>query len=161
MSQATAFKPTKFVTAASVLLLGLAVSKASALADPLADASWLFIQTAPAGEFDGTTLTLSDINPSITMFTDRPARAARMIGVAEFVEGWSKGGESFRSDPPNAGVTGIVDGKLQTATVELTEPAVSGTSLSYKVKLLEGELPKSFSAVSVFIDDIPWNPGGF
>jgi len=161
MPQMTAFKPVRFFALASVISMGLAFSSSPTLADPLADASWLFIQTGPTGEFDGTTLTLNDVNPSVTMFTDRPARAARTVTVAEFVEAWSKGSESFKSDPPNAGVTGIVDGKLQTATVELTDPAIDGTSLSYKVKVLEGELPKSASAVSIFIDDIPWNPGGF
>jgi hypothetical protein len=48
-------------------------------------------------------LTLSDINPSVVMFTDRPARSAEAIPTAAFIKDWGiKGKNGFMADPPNA-----------------------------------------------------------
>ena len=117
------------------------------------DASWLFIQTAQSSTFDGKTLTLSGVSPSVIMFTDRPKRAAEAIPTASFLADWGKGGAtSFVSDPPNAGLTSLVDGKLQTATVELTQPRLDGTTLTYQARVLEGTLPPTVGTSSLFID---------
>ena len=145
---------------ASAALLGAALLAGPALAEPAdtakaagKDASWLFIQTAQNSQFDGKTLTLRNITPSMVMFTDRPARMAQSIPIAAFLKGWDKGSKnSFKSDPPNAGLTSLVDGKLQTATVELTQPRLDGTTLTFQARVLEGTLPASGGATSVFID---------
>ena len=62
---------------------------------------------------------------------------------------------SFKSDPPNAGLTSIVDGKLQTATVELTKPYLNGATLTYAVRVLGGTPPASDGTSSLFIDSCP------
>jgi hypothetical protein len=71
------------VKQAGAALLGITLLAGPALADPAVtakaagkEASWLFIQTAQSAQFDGKTLTLKNISPSVVMFTDRPARAA-------------------------------------------------------------------------------------
>jgi hypothetical protein len=141
-------------------LLGTALLAGPALADPAEtakaagkEASWLFIQTAQNARFDGKTLTLTNVSPSVVMFTDRPARAAEAIPTATFLTSWDKGGaNSFQSKPPNAGLTMLVDGKLQTATVELSQPRLEGTTLTYAVRVLKGTLPPSGSTSSLFID---------
>jgi hypothetical protein len=121
------------------------------------DASWLFIQTADALRFDGKAITLTGIDPAVVMFTDRPHRAAESIALATFVEAWSSGGDkTFRADPPNAGLTTLVDGKFQLATVELTEPRLDGTTLTYGVRVLEGTLPQAGGETSLFIDGCNW-----
>ena len=147
---------------AVVALLGTALLAGPALADPAEtakaagkDASWLVIQTAPEVQFDGTTLTLKNINPSVVMFTDRPARMAEAIPTATFLTSWNKGGaNSFQSKPPNAALTSIVDGKLQTATVELSEPRLDGTTLTFKARVIEGTVPAAGKATSLFIDSV-------
>jgi hypothetical protein len=48
------------------------------------------------------------------------------------------------ADPPNAGLTSIVDGKLQTATVS--------TTLTFQARVLEGTPPTSGGTSSIFID---------
>ena len=119
------------------------------------DANWLVIQTAQSAKFDGTTLTLSGVNPSSIIFTDRPARAAESMQTSTFVASWDKGGaKSFKSDPPNAALTSIVDGKLQTATVELSEPRLDGTTLTFKIRVIEGAVPPAGGTTSLFIDDV-------
>ncbi|MGO1077067.1 hypothetical protein [Inquilinus sp. CA228] len=144
----------------SAVLLGAVLLSSPAFADPTEtaaaagkDASWLFIQTAQKVQFDGKTLTLSGVSPSVVMFTDRPARAAEAIPTATFIKDWGiKGKNSFVADPPNAGLTSIVDGKLQTATVELKQPSLDGTTLTFQARVLEGTLPASAGTTSVFID---------
>ena len=113
------------------------------------------IQTAPQMQFDGKTLTLKNINPSVVMFTDRPERMAEALPTAKFLTYWDQGGtKSFQSNPPNAGMTFLVDGKLQTATVELTEPRLDGTTLTFKVRVIEGTVPAAGKTTSLFIDDV-------
>jgi hypothetical protein len=104
-------------------------------------------------QFDGKILTLKNVNPSVVMFTDRPARVAEAIPTAKFLTYWDQGGvKSFQSNPPNAGLTSIVGGKLQTATVELKQPHLEGTTLTYQVRVLEGNLPQTGGTSSLFID---------
>ncbi|MGO1077068.1 hypothetical protein [Inquilinus sp. CA228] len=145
---------------ASAAVLAAALLAGPAFADPTEtanaagkDASWLLIQTAQKVQFDGKTLTLSGINPSVVMFTDRPARVAEAIPTATVIKDWGiKGKNSFVADPPNAVLTSIVDGKLQTSTVELTKPTLDGTTLTYQAKVLEGTPPASGGTSSLFID---------
>ena len=141
-------------------LLGAVLLAGPAVADPAEtakaagkNASWLFVQTAQSAKFDGKTLTLTGINPLVVMFTDRPVRLAESIATATFIKDWGNGGKnSFVADPPNAGLTSVVDGKLQTATVELTLPHLDGTTLTYQARVLEGNPPQAGGATSVFID---------
>ena len=69
-----------FARLGAAALLATALLTGSALADPTKtakaagkDASWLAIQTASHMQFDGKTLTLRNVNPSMILFTDRPA----------------------------------------------------------------------------------------
>ena len=145
---------------AGMAFLSIALLAGPALADPGKtakaagkDASWLVIQTASQMQFDGKTLSLKNVDPSLVMFTDRPARMAEAIPTATFVASWDKGGaKSFLSDPPNAALTSIVDGKLQTATVELSEPRFDGMTLTFKVRVIEGAVPTAGTTTSLFID---------
>ena len=75
--------------AGAAFLIGTAILSSPAWADPIEtaqtagkDARWLFIQTAQKVTFDGKTLTLSGVSPSVVMFTDRPKRAAETIPTA-------------------------------------------------------------------------------
>ena len=146
---------------ASAALLGAVLFAGCALAEPAdtakatgKDASWLFVQTAQGAKFDGKTLTLIGINPLVVMFTDRPVRMAETIAITNFIKDWGNGGKnSFVADPPNAVLTSVVDGKLQTATVELTLPHLEGTTLIYQARVLQGNPPVAGGATSVFIDD--------
>lgn len=148
--------------------LTLPLFVAPALAEPAdtiaaldKDASWLFIETADAMQFDGKVLTLSGVDSTVLMFTDRPHRVADSAPLAAFVDAWTKGGDdSFRADPPNAGLTTLVDGKFQVVTVELSEPRLEGSTLSFNAKALEGAVPPSGGQTSIFIDGgcSPWDP---
>ena len=49
------------------------------------------------------------------------------------------------------------------AVVELQDPVLQGDDLSYRVKILEGEIPASAGAASLFVDIIgmPLTPVSF
>lgn len=74
--------------------------------------------------------------------------------TSRFVPFWSEGANSFKSDPPNADISVIDGGKLRQLIVVLEDPVLSGKNLSYKVRVLQGKVPKRGSDVSVFIDVI-------
>ena len=149
-----------FTKFSGVALLGVVLFPGPALAEPAEtskaagkDANWLVIQTASELQFDGKTITLTNVDPSVVMFTDRPARMAEAIPTATFVASWDKvGAKSFQSDPPNAALTSIVEGKLQSATVELSDPRLDGTTLTFKVRVIEGAVPAEGKTASLFID---------
>lgn len=123
-------------------------------ADETAD--FLFVQTASAMTFDKATskLTLQGVGGTTLFFSDRPERVAGNMKTAAFVPFWSKGKDSFLSDPPNADLSIIEGNELKQVVVVLQEPALNGTDLSYSVKIVSGEMPEKGSDVSVFIDII-------
>lgn len=126
--------------------------------------NWLFSQTADAGSIspngDGTwTLTLTDVDPVVLAFTDRPLRDAQAGSAERLVEAWP---EMFGDSNPNGVVVAHNDqGATNSAVVELMDPALDGTTMTYTVNVLTNEggpaepgRSYTFEQVSVFIDDV-------
>jgi len=111
----------------------------------------LFVQNSTAGTYDGKTLTLSGVGPTV-FFSDRPHRIAGQVHTAEFISHWDKGSDNFGENPPNASLSIFGSKEIRTAVVELTSPKRMGNTLSYRVKVLSGQLPASFKESSLFID---------
>ena len=153
---------------AYAVTFGLVLSGGAAFAGPAdtvarmgQDTEWLFISAAEALQFDGATVTLTGVDPTMVMFADRPQRQADTVPLKDLVDAWTKGDDkSFQNDPPNAGITVWVDGKFQVATVEMSEPVYDGETLRFKAKVLEGDLPQAGYETSIFIDGgcSPWDP---
>jgi hypothetical protein len=123
---------------------------------PAKQADFLFVQTANSMAYDKATgkLTLQGVSPITVFFSDRPERIAGNMKTAAFVPFWSKGNESFLSDPPNADIS-IVEGEtLRQVVAVLETPVLKGSALSYTVKVLQGDMPAKGADVSVFIDVI-------
>jgi len=111
----------------------------------------LFVQNGTAGRYDGRTLTLQGVGPTI-FFSDRPQRIAGQIHTTEFISHWDKGSDNFEQNPPNGTLSIFGDKDIQSVVVELTKPNAKGNTLSYKVRILKGQLPSSFRESSLFID---------
>jgi hypothetical protein len=148
-------------TRRNLLLAATAVAAAVPLrprltqaADEVAD--FLFVQTASAVKFDkaASKLTLEGIGATTLFFSDRPERIAGNMDTTAFVPFWSKGKDSFLSDPPNADLSILEADKLQQVVVVLENPELNGNDLTYTVKVVGGEMPEKGSEVSVFIDII-------
>jgi hypothetical protein len=126
-------------------------------------AEFLFVQNARGIAYADGKLTLKGVNPATVMFSDRPERIAGHMKTDRFVPFWSEGKDSFLKDPPNATLSFLEDKTLADAVVELREPVLEGEDLSYRVKILEGQVPASAGAASLFIDIIgmPLTPISF
>ncbi len=114
-------------------------------------ANWLFVMTATSGSFDGKTITLHNVPPTL-MFSDRPYRIFGHMDTAKLIKEVSTGPNSFAEDPPNA-VLSTFGGELPTtATVVLYKPTLTGKTLSFPVKVSEGNIPRTFEGATLFID---------
>lgn len=146
----------------------LATLAATAQAQTAADsgmADFLFVQTAPRMSFDAASnrLSLHGVSPVTLFFSDRPDRIAGHMRTATFVPFWSTGPDSFRADPPNADLSILEGEALRQVVVVLRDPALAGDTLSYTVRVLDGQMPPTGADVSVFIDVIgmPRSPLSF
>ncbi len=126
-------------------------------------ADFLFVQNAKGITYSDGKLTLDGVSPATVMFSDRPERIAGHMATARFVPFWSEGTDSFLKDPPNATLSFLDDQSLADAVVELRDPVLEGDALSYRVKVLEGEIPPNAGLASLFIDIIgmPLTPLSF
>ena len=148
------------VTILSVLSIICFVLSAQFIhADPVineADApQFLYTMSAKSGTYENGTLTLKDV-PLVVYFSDRPHRISGMLSIQVFEQGWRQGPDSFKADPPNGTLSILGKDKDTNVVVELMDPNVKvkeGT-ISFKVRILQGELPKSFEHATLFIDPI-------
>lgn len=112
---------------------------------------FLFVQNSTRGTFNGKTLTLEGVGPTI-FFTDRPERVAGQVPTAEFISHWDVGSDNFAADPPNAALSFRGAERAASAVIKLTNPKLEGSTLSYDVSVIEGSLPDSVGESSLFID---------
>ena len=122
----------------------------------------MFVQSAEGLKADDKTLRLVNVSPQTIWFTDRPVRKAGHVTMANYMKEWTAaaGKDNFSKDPPNATLSvyeaGANDNTL--TVVEIFDPVVQGKDLVYRYKLIEGKVPASGGATSLFIDWI--GPGG-
>ena len=116
----------------------------------------MFVRIARSVTSEESTLTLQDVSPSTLYFSDRPERVVGHMTTEQFVDQWSEGPNSFLEDPPNAVLSyvGTGDDIPSDAVVVLRDPVVSGSSLSYSIEVLDGTLPATSGAVTLFIDPL-------
>ena len=126
-------------------------------------AELLFVQEAQSIAFDGNTLTMKDVKPSILFFTDRPERVAGYWTLDEFMNEVSTGPDSFADDPPNATLVTLEGDTFVDIVLELAErPRYEDGAFIYpNVRIIEGEPPAVGGAAALFIDVIgrPLSPG--
>jgi hypothetical protein len=142
------------VLAAPAVPLGSVMAQTAK--EPAKQADFLFVQTAKGMTFDKSTnnLNLEGVSSTTLFFSDRPERIAGNMRTTAFVPFWSKGKDSFLSDPPNADISILEGDKLRQVVAVLQAPALKGDTLTYTVKVLQGEMPAKGADVSVFIDII-------
>jgi hypothetical protein len=114
----------------------------------------LFVQNAKNVSVAQGKLVLREVNPVTVCFTDRPARMAGHMQTSRFVPLWSKGKDSFLKDNPNATLSIFNGDNVSDLVVELSNPQLSGSDLTYDARILEGTLPANGGACALFIDII-------
>ena len=88
---------------------------------PTTKVELLFVQNATSGSFDGKTLTLKGVGPTL-YFSDRPERITGQLRTSEFVGHWTKGADSFATNPPNATLSVFGAKEVSSTVVVLTNP---------------------------------------
>lgn len=141
--------------AAAALVAAIAPGR-SALAQGAEQIDALFVQSATSMTYAKTSgkLVLRGVSPATIVFSDRPKRIAGHMDTREFVPFWSEGKDSFAKDPPNATLSIFTDKALSQVVVTLRSPALAGDTLTYDIRVLQGEMPAKGGLVSVFIDII-------
>jgi len=131
-------------------------------ADPEAIYPSLFVVNAGSATLQGDVLTLHGVSANSIVFADRPVRAAGHVATAAIVDEWSPGNDSFDAVPPNATISVFKIGSddVKDVVAVLKEPKLDGTTLTFQVDVLEGDLDDADGAAAVFIDIIgmPWTP---
>ncbi len=120
----------------------------------LEDMDALFVQSATGISSSGDTITLHGLSNATLYFSDRPKREVGHISTKRFVDLWDEGENSFEVDPPNAVLSFLEldDAPPEDAVVMLREPSLAGDSITYKIDVLEGEIPAKAGHCSLFID---------
>lgn len=122
-------------------------------AESSSEPAYLFVQNAQSVTASADTITLKGVSSTTVYFTDRPVRTAGHTPTVDFVSIWGEGEDSFNADPPNATLSIFgSDGKVNNVVVTISKPRFDGQDLTYDVRTLEGELPKSGGAAVLFID---------
>jgi hypothetical protein len=116
----------------------------------------MFVQVARGFDSTDGELTLVGLSPSTLYFSDRPERVVGHMTTAQFVDQWSVGDNSFASDPPNAVLSWVHSGedRPDDCVVVLREPKADGDSIRYAIDVLEGSVPTSSGACTLFIDPL-------
>ena len=114
----------------------------------------LYAQSAAGMTYADGQLTLNGIAPTTLYFSDRPQRITGHVPTEEFFDSWGEGDDSFASDPPNAVLSIFSENEVNDVVVVLSDPALDGDQMSYQVNVLDGEMPTSGGASSLFIDMI-------
>ena len=150
----------------SLAPLALASRNVSAATQADSTPQFLFVQSAEGMRYANGRLTLKGVSPITVLFSDRPERLAGHMATDDFVPFWSEGaaaGQSFEAEPPNADLAFLEGGAMENVVVTLHDPEREGDDLTYRVDVLEGQLPASGGAASLFIDIIgrPLTPVSF
>jgi hypothetical protein len=122
----------------------------------LEEISALFVQTAHGAESIDGRMVLRSVTPSTLYFSDRPQRVVGHLTTSEFVGFWDEGDDSFAIDPPNAVLAFVAQGDSvpEDVVIEISDPILKGSDLSYAATVLEGTLPEKADACTLFIDPV-------
>ena len=107
-------------------------------------------------------LILTGVSPNSIVFADRPVRAAGHVTTAQFLMQWDEGKDNFAIDPPNAtiSVLGGDGSDVSDAVVTLKAPKLDGSTLTFDVAILEGDLTGAVGPAALFIDHFAGGFGG-
>ena len=118
---------------------------------------------------DVYTLTLNDVAPYVTYFSDKPKRIAGMFTIEDYLQNWQLNNSNIKKDAPNADLVGSYyhgdQQKMANLVIELKNPSYNASSktMTYTVKILDQNidqalLTKPITHIELFID-AGWCPG--
>lgn len=144
----------------AAVMVSMAVCAATSTASAASQETpqYMFVQIAEDVKVDpaAKTFRLINVNQQTLYFTDRPERIAGHVKMDAYLKEWTAqaGKDNFGADPPNAVLSVYEPGQPDntTAVVEITQPKIDGSDLTYSYKLISGRFPAGGGATSLFID---------
>jgi hypothetical protein len=121
-------------------------------------AQLMFVQSAEDIRVNPTnkTVRLIKVNPQTLYFSDRPVRMAGHLKMADYLTEWTAkaGKDNFGADPPNATLSVYEPGQPDNTiiVVEILNPIVEGSDITYTYKIINGTMPVAGGATALFID---------
>jgi hypothetical protein len=121
---------------------------------------FLYVLSAESGSLKEGKLTLKKI-PAVIYFSDRPYRVAGQLSLNKFINGWSKGADSFETVPPNAVLSIYKEDTPINIVIELKDPVLKDGTLSFTTVRYDDQEVDSFNQVSLFVDPFPTSMNSF
>lgn len=119
---------------------------------------YMYALVGTSGSFSDTgTLVMKGLQDDAVYFAERPGRNSGTYTLDEFELIWNgrQMQESMSVDPPNA-LLSVRDGaNSEIAVVEILAGKFAGKTATFRVVLLEGDIPNSFGACTLVIDALP------
>jgi hypothetical protein len=144
-------------------MLAMAGCASTSTTSTSGEAQLMFVQSAEDLRADPAkgTFRLVKVNQQTLYFSDRPQRIAGHLKMADYLRTWHEGKDNFGDDPPNATLSVYESGRAEQTlvVVKITNPVVDGADLIYSYKILDGKMPASGGATSLFIDWFAARPG--
>jgi hypothetical protein len=119
-----------------------------------ADLAATFVQNARSMECADDRLSLRGISTATLYFSEGPPNVVGHITARQFVDLWTQGEHSFFHNPPIAVLAFVGDSdRLPTNVVlVLRRPRLYLNTLAYECEAIDGSLPASAGACSLFIE---------
>ena len=122
--------------------------------------NYMFVINFDNGSYKDGKLRLNGNGTSnVIYFTDRPDRESGHMSVKKFKSIWTKGINSFSSDPPNATLSVIINAEDSNSVMVISNPAIDKNSIIFDVEVSEGTPPASFNTGGLFIDPLELGNG--
>jgi hypothetical protein len=145
---------------ATVLFMSGCASTSKTSSTSSEEPLFMFVQVAEDLKVDDAakTFRLVSVGQQTVFFSDRPDRIAGHLKMDKYLDEWTEkaGKDNFSANPPNATLSVYEPGQADNllAVVEITNPRVDGSDLIYSYTLIDGSLPASGGATTLFIDRI-------
>lgn len=125
---------------------------------------YMYALVGTSGSFSDTgTLVMKGLKDDAVFFAERPGRHSGTYTLDEFELIWNgkQMQESISVDPPNA-LLSVRNGADvdEVAVVEILSGKFAGKTVTFRVVLLEGDIPNSFGACTLVIDAFPTSVNG-
>ncbi len=114
----------------------------------------LFIQNGASFSAHDDEITLHGVGDATVYFSNNPRREAGHMASGRFLELWNDDTASFAIAPPRA-VLSFLDQPaeaLADVVLMLHEPRLTGHEMTYRVDVVDGNLPLTGGPCSLFID---------
>ena len=137
------------------LLAAAQFAQANPVINEVDGPEFLYTMSAKSGTYADGVVTLNDV-PLVVYFADRPARMSGQLSIQVFAQGWDTGVQTLDKDPPNGTLSILGEDKDNNVVLELSDAnvMVKEGKISFKVRVLFGELPENFGHATMFIDAV-------